>query len=62
VSLGHGKWSERTLLRLEHISGAVLLVLALAHGGTMVWHKWAAKDQSRQPAWTLPSRPPSPPA
>lgn len=37
VSLGHGKWSEKTLLRMEHFSGAGLLVLALIHGGTIIW-------------------------
>ena len=37
VSLGHGKLSEKTLLRLEKGSGAGLLVLALVHGGTIVW-------------------------
>jgi len=37
VSLGHGKWSEKTLLRMERCSGAGLLVLALIHGGTIVW-------------------------
>jgi threonine/homoserine/homoserine lactone efflux protein len=37
VSLGHGKWSEKTLLRMEHISGLVLLGLALAHGATIIW-------------------------
>jgi hypothetical protein len=37
VSLGHGKWSEKTLLRMEHFSGAVLLALALVHGGTIIW-------------------------
>jgi threonine/homoserine/homoserine lactone efflux protein len=37
VSLGHGKWSEKTLLRMEHFSGASLLVLALIHGGTIIW-------------------------
>ena len=37
VSLGHGKWSEKTLLRMEHISGAGLLILALIHGGTIMW-------------------------
>jgi threonine/homoserine/homoserine lactone efflux protein len=56
VSLGHGKWSERTLLRIEHISGIVLLVLALVHGGTIVWHRSRAKHQLAQPAWSLPSR------
>jgi threonine/homoserine/homoserine lactone efflux protein len=38
VSLGQGKFSEKTLLRMEHGSGVGLLVLALIHGGTIVWH------------------------
>jgi|SRR5882762_2389736 len=37
VSLGHGKFSEKTLLRMEHLSGVGLLILALIHGGTIVW-------------------------
>ncbi len=37
VSLGQGKFSERTLLRMEHGSGVGLLALALIHGGTIVW-------------------------
>src|SRR5438105_2588394 len=37
VSLGHGKFSEKTLLRMEHLSGIGLLALALIHGGTIVW-------------------------
>lgn len=37
VSLGHGKWSEKTLLRMERFSGVGLLVLALIHGGTIIW-------------------------
>jgi len=37
VSLGHKKFSERTLLKMEHISGITLLLLALAHGGHIVW-------------------------
>lgn len=37
VSLKHGKLSERTLLRMEHISGGGLLVLALIHGVTIIW-------------------------
>ena len=37
VSLGHGKLSEKTLLRMEHGSGVGLLALALIHGGTIVW-------------------------
>ncbi len=37
VSLGHGKFSEQTLLRMEKGSGVGLLVLALIHGATIVW-------------------------
>ena len=37
VSLGHKKFSERALLRMEHFSGVGLLGLALAHGGNIVW-------------------------
>ena len=37
TSLGHGKFSERTLLRVEHFSGIGLLALALAHGGRIIW-------------------------
>jgi threonine/homoserine/homoserine lactone efflux protein len=37
VSLGHGKLTEKTLLRMEHYSGACLLILALIHGGTIIW-------------------------
>jgi len=31
-SRGHGRFSERTLLRVEHFSGVCLLALALIHG------------------------------
>ncbi|MBN2506383.1 MAG: LysE family transporter [Verrucomicrobia bacterium] len=37
VSLGHRRFTERTLLRMEHVSGAILLALALAHGVHIVW-------------------------
>jgi len=36
VSRGHGKFSEKTLLRMEHLSGIGLLALALIHGGIMI--------------------------
>jgi len=36
VSLGHGKFSEKTLLRMEHLSGVGMLVLALIHGGYII--------------------------
>jgi hypothetical protein len=37
VSLGHRKFSEQTLLRMERGSGIGLLILALIHGGRIAW-------------------------
>ena len=37
ISLGHKKYTERTMLRMERGSGAVLLVFGLAHGIYLAW-------------------------
>lgn len=37
VSLGHKKFTDKTLLKMEHISGISLLVLALIHGGRIIY-------------------------
>jgi hypothetical protein len=37
VSLGHGKFSEKTMLRMEHYSGAFLLIVAFVHGAIVLW-------------------------
>lgn len=37
ASCGHGRISERTLLRLAHWSGFGLVLLALAHGAYILW-------------------------
>jgi threonine/homoserine/homoserine lactone efflux protein len=37
ASCGHGKFEERTLLKIEHGSGICLLCLAAAHGAHIVW-------------------------
>ena len=37
AALGHGKLSEKTLLRMEHISGFLLLGLASAQGLNILW-------------------------
>lgn len=37
VSLGHGKFSEKTLLRIEHFSGLGLISLGLLHGAHIAW-------------------------
>jgi len=37
VSRGHGKFSEKTLLKMEHFSGAMLLSLGLIHGAHIAW-------------------------
>jgi threonine/homoserine/homoserine lactone efflux protein len=44
ISRGHGRFSERTLLRIERGSGIGLLILAFAHGIVMISH--LAKDVS----------------
>ena len=36
VSLGHGKFTEKTLLRMEHLSGVGLLILAFIHAGIII--------------------------
>jgi len=38
VSRGHGKFSEKTLLRFQHISGICLIVAGLFDGANIVWH------------------------
>jgi threonine/homoserine/homoserine lactone efflux protein len=37
ASRGHGKFNDRTLLRMEHVSGICLLALAIAEGVHIVW-------------------------
>jgi threonine/homoserine/homoserine lactone efflux protein len=37
VSLGHKKFSEKTLLRMEQFSGIGLLALAVLHGAHIAW-------------------------
>lgn len=37
VSRGHKKFTNQTLLRLEHFSGIGLIILALIHGGRIIW-------------------------
>ena len=38
VSRGHGKFGEKTLLRLQHISGMCLIGTALFEGMQIAWH------------------------
>ncbi len=37
VSRGHGRFSEKSLLRIEHLSGVGLLGLGLIHGVRIAW-------------------------
>jgi threonine/homoserine/homoserine lactone efflux protein len=37
VSLGHGKFGEKTLLKMERLSGVGLIVIALMHGAHIIW-------------------------
>lgn len=48
VSKGHGKMSPRMLLRMEHVSGAILLVAALWIGGRIVWHLHQEREHRRK--------------
>ncbi len=65
VSLGHGKLSEKTLLRMEHGSGIGLLVLALIHGGIII-RQMAREHRLHWPpsgisAPAVPGQAPAPP-
>jgi threonine/homoserine/homoserine lactone efflux protein len=44
-SLGHGRISEKTLLRMERFSGIGLLMLAAAHGARIAWHIAKSRHQ-----------------
>ena len=44
-SSGYGKWSEKTLLKIEHISGIALIFFALLDG---VWISKQMVDQHRE--------------
>ena len=37
VSRGHGRFSEKTLLRLQHFSGICLIIFGLFQGAHIVW-------------------------
>jgi threonine/homoserine/homoserine lactone efflux protein len=37
VSRGHGKFTEKTLLRMENISGICLLLMAIGQGVHIIW-------------------------
>jgi arginine exporter protein ArgO len=37
ISLGHKKFTEKTMVRMERLSGAGLIVLALVQGGYLAW-------------------------
>jgi threonine/homoserine/homoserine lactone efflux protein len=47
VSRGHGRMSPRVLLRMEHISGAILLIAALVIGGRIIWHLHLRHQEQR---------------
>jgi threonine/homoserine/homoserine lactone efflux protein len=37
AAMGHGRFTERTLLKMEHISGICLLLLAMGYGTNIIW-------------------------
>jgi threonine/homoserine/homoserine lactone efflux protein len=34
---GHGRFTEKTLLKMEHVSGVCMLVLAMGYGANIIW-------------------------
>ncbi len=38
VSRGHGRFSEKTLLRLQHFSGICLIIFGIIQGANIAWH------------------------
>jgi threonine/homoserine/homoserine lactone efflux protein len=44
ASQGKGRLSEKSLLRMEHFSGVILLLVALAHGVNIVWQMAQARN------------------
>jgi threonine/homoserine/homoserine lactone efflux protein len=48
VSKGHGKMSPRVLLRIEHFSGAIMLLAALWFGGRIVLQLHEQHKQNKQ--------------
>lgn len=53
---GQGKFSERTLIRMEHFSGILLLALAMIHGGTIVWQMHKANLANHHAMLSRPLR------
>lgn len=47
VSRGHGKFSEKSLLRLQHFAGICLIITAVFEGGQIAWH--LAKHNHHRP-------------
>jgi threonine/homoserine/homoserine lactone efflux protein len=50
VSRGHGRFSPRVLLKMEHISGALLLLAALFLGGKIIWELHKQHQRGRNNA------------
>ncbi|HMJ89229.1 MAG TPA: LysE family transporter [Candidatus Acidoferrum sp.] len=48
VSKGHGKMSPRVLLRMEHVSGAILLIAALWIGGKIIWQLHSEREHRKR--------------
>jgi threonine/homoserine/homoserine lactone efflux protein len=38
ISRGHGKFSVKTMLRLQHFSGICLILAGIFAGGNIIWH------------------------
>jgi threonine/homoserine/homoserine lactone efflux protein len=49
VSRGHGKFTEKTLLRMQHGSGVAMLLLALVEGGRIIYLMWLQMKAGPRP-------------
>jgi threonine/homoserine/homoserine lactone efflux protein len=47
VSLGHKKFTERTMIRMERVSGVLLITVALIQGGHLAWELAKLYQQHR---------------
>ena len=57
VSRGHGRFSEKTLLRLQHFSGICLIIFGIIQGANIAWHlSKHSRHQSRLEERVTPGR------
>ena len=53
VSRGHGRFSEKTLLRLQHFSGICLIIFGLLQGTHIAWQLARHNRHHLQPEYRM---------